>query len=584
MLNFLIDNNFVVFGGKVFQQIVGIPMGTNCAPLLADIFLYSYEAEFIQSLVSEGKRYLASDFNFTYRYIDDVLSINNPKFADNLSSIYPSELEVKETTETNNSASYLDIMLSYDTDVKFSPMAVHVRRKTCCSITVHWNTPEMSVKSSMIKRITARLFMKSKWGSTTVDRNISITSQDNLTVSYTFTELIPYTEYNISMQSKPVSSMYWSDMTSVKVTTDSAVPSTAPGLMPSSFYSCTKEARYTHDGNYICILLKSIPEESVNSFFANYSINVTSANNSFTKNVDYRTVSVPLMKTSLDSVVYVTVRSYNDVGMSKDQSAATFNASDPFGTPDFTMMQSSDKMALDLEFEFKFCDFNDIPLKYNVFYIQLKSDSNDMNCTTVKATGKAEHIKADPGVSRYTIESLNLSVYYAVCMDVLLADNTTTRSSQVHSNREDCDKNRLKHENTMVYMKYNQETFNRIKIENVTKSLSTNRHSVDEGFSEGVNSNLTSLDCRSETTSSSGLEPSSSSAKPAKSVKRESEVTSPSDSDSGEETSRCENSIKNSEDVEDESSSSIYSEYFHVTIQSSASCRTSYSEDSSCTS
>ncbi|KAK3105670.1 hypothetical protein FSP39_003027 [Pinctada imbricata] len=50
------------------------------------------------------------------RYIDDVLSINNPKFADYLSSIYPSELEVKETTETNNSASYLDIMLSYDTD------------------------------------------------------------------------------------------------------------------------------------------------------------------------------------------------------------------------------------------------------------------------------------------------------------------------------------------------------------------------------------------------------------------------------------------------------------------------------------
>ncbi|KAK3093303.1 hypothetical protein FSP39_013879 [Pinctada imbricata] len=116
MLNFLIDNIFVVFGGKVFQQIVGIPMGTNCAPLLADIFLYSYEAEFIQSLVSDGKRYLASDFNFTYRYIDDVLSINNPKFADYLSSIYPSELEVKETTETNNSASYLDIMLSYDTD------------------------------------------------------------------------------------------------------------------------------------------------------------------------------------------------------------------------------------------------------------------------------------------------------------------------------------------------------------------------------------------------------------------------------------------------------------------------------------
>ena len=56
MLEFLVYNISVVFGGKVFQQIGGIPMGTNCAPLLADIFLYSYEAEFIQSLLSPGKK------------------------------------------------------------------------------------------------------------------------------------------------------------------------------------------------------------------------------------------------------------------------------------------------------------------------------------------------------------------------------------------------------------------------------------------------------------------------------------------------------------------------------------------------
>ena len=65
MLEFLVDNIFVVFGGKVFQQIVGIPMSTNCAPLLADIFLYSYEADFIQSLLSTGKKKLASQLNFT---------------------------------------------------------------------------------------------------------------------------------------------------------------------------------------------------------------------------------------------------------------------------------------------------------------------------------------------------------------------------------------------------------------------------------------------------------------------------------------------------------------------------------------
>ena len=55
-------------------------MGTNCTSLLADLFLYSYEAEFIQTLIKSGKRHLAKSFCSTYRYIDDVLSINNPKF------------------------------------------------------------------------------------------------------------------------------------------------------------------------------------------------------------------------------------------------------------------------------------------------------------------------------------------------------------------------------------------------------------------------------------------------------------------------------------------------------------------------
>ena len=70
-------------------------MVTNCAHLLADIFLYSYEAEFIQSLLSAGKKRLASQFNFTYRYIDDVLSINNPDFENYLGQMYPLSLRSK---------------------------------------------------------------------------------------------------------------------------------------------------------------------------------------------------------------------------------------------------------------------------------------------------------------------------------------------------------------------------------------------------------------------------------------------------------------------------------------------------------
>ena len=113
MLEFLVDNIFVVFGGKVFQQIVDIPV---CAPLLADIFLYSYEAEFIQSLLSTGREKIASQFNFTYRYIDDVLSINTPNLENYLGQMYPAELEIKYTAESNTSASYLDLLLSIESD------------------------------------------------------------------------------------------------------------------------------------------------------------------------------------------------------------------------------------------------------------------------------------------------------------------------------------------------------------------------------------------------------------------------------------------------------------------------------------
>ena len=114
MLEFLIDNIFVSFGGILFQQVVGIPMGTNCAPLLVDLFIYSYESEFLQKLEKDKKIHEARAFNFAYRYIDDVLSINNSIFAEFLPLIYPPELKVKETTDTASSASFLDLYLEFD--------------------------------------------------------------------------------------------------------------------------------------------------------------------------------------------------------------------------------------------------------------------------------------------------------------------------------------------------------------------------------------------------------------------------------------------------------------------------------------
>ena len=56
IFEFLINNIFVMFGGCVFQQTVGIPMATNCAPLLAKLFLYSYEADFIQGVLKKNEK------------------------------------------------------------------------------------------------------------------------------------------------------------------------------------------------------------------------------------------------------------------------------------------------------------------------------------------------------------------------------------------------------------------------------------------------------------------------------------------------------------------------------------------------
>ena len=88
-------------------------MGTNCCPLLTDLFIYSYEVDFIQGVLKKNKKKLARSFNFTFSYIDDgfFFKLNKSRFGDFVDIIYPIELAIKDTTETDSSASYLDIHL-----------------------------------------------------------------------------------------------------------------------------------------------------------------------------------------------------------------------------------------------------------------------------------------------------------------------------------------------------------------------------------------------------------------------------------------------------------------------------------------
>ena len=72
-------NILLIIEFRTGSSLFGIPMGTNLGPSSSQhVFLYSYEAAFIQSLLTTGRKQLTYQFNFTHRYIDDVLSINNP--------------------------------------------------------------------------------------------------------------------------------------------------------------------------------------------------------------------------------------------------------------------------------------------------------------------------------------------------------------------------------------------------------------------------------------------------------------------------------------------------------------------------
>ena len=77
-LTFLLDNIFIRFGTKLYRQVVGIPMGTNCAPPVADLFLFCHERDFMMSLSDDKQADVIDAFNTTSRYFQIyVESINN---------------------------------------------------------------------------------------------------------------------------------------------------------------------------------------------------------------------------------------------------------------------------------------------------------------------------------------------------------------------------------------------------------------------------------------------------------------------------------------------------------------------------
>ena len=109
---FLLDNIYFRFGTKLYRQIVGIPMGTNCAPLVADLFLFCYESDFMKNLSSDNPADVINAFNLTSRYLDDLLNIDNPYFEGMVNQIYPPELQLNKANASDTEAPFLDLHLS----------------------------------------------------------------------------------------------------------------------------------------------------------------------------------------------------------------------------------------------------------------------------------------------------------------------------------------------------------------------------------------------------------------------------------------------------------------------------------------
>ena len=111
-LHYLLDNIFIRFGSKLYRQIVGIPMGTNCAPLVADLFLFCYERDFMLSLSDNNQADIIEAFNSTSIYLDDLLIIDNPFFEQMVRQIYPTELQLNKANSSDTEASFLELNLS----------------------------------------------------------------------------------------------------------------------------------------------------------------------------------------------------------------------------------------------------------------------------------------------------------------------------------------------------------------------------------------------------------------------------------------------------------------------------------------
>ena len=111
-LIYLLNNIYIRSGTKLYRQIVGIPMGNKCAPLIADLFLFCYERDFMTSLSDVKQAEIIEAFN-----LDDLLNIDSPYFEGMVNRIYSSELQLNKANTSDTEAPFSICIYLFQTDL-----------------------------------------------------------------------------------------------------------------------------------------------------------------------------------------------------------------------------------------------------------------------------------------------------------------------------------------------------------------------------------------------------------------------------------------------------------------------------------
>ena len=106
----MIDNCYIEFKGKVYRQYIGIPMGVDPAPFIANLFLHYSETRYMDNLIKAGDMTKAKKLSNSFRYLDDLVGLDDTGLFDKVNKdIYPPELTLSRTDRNGIQADYLDV-------------------------------------------------------------------------------------------------------------------------------------------------------------------------------------------------------------------------------------------------------------------------------------------------------------------------------------------------------------------------------------------------------------------------------------------------------------------------------------------